>query len=133
MSLSAKTANYLRKTWICTGILNFAWIASTNIMSGIYKSHESSYNNDPIITSGQKGTALLLVTAFSICKSMMYFMAGPIGTYRIGLAYHNKYKTDDPNWTKPVDTLGYDNDRKYLVKPAGHASWFPIRSIKNNE
>ena len=65
----------------------------------------------------------------SLGKSAYFSALGPVGTYRISLAYLNYRKTGDKKWMEVLTDPGssmkpYSNP--YIIKPFGEASWIPL-------
>lgn len=77
--------------------------------------------------------AALLIGSGScaILKTAAFGLAGPIGSYRIGLTFANYYRTNDKKWIKtlyktlPSTKYSY---YPYIMKPIGNASWFIHKS-----
>jgi hypothetical protein len=127
------------RVWKPFGFVNAVVIASTNIPIGMSQAMtELRKQEDPPISIVKRWAlmigggltcmgAIAVMTAF---KTAMFYLGGPIGTYRIGLGLYNHYVTGDQGWLNVLVCLGssaaYENT-PYLVKPMGTASWKPVR------
>lgn len=60
-------------------------------------------------------------------KGSAFGIGGPIGTYRIWLAHHNKKVTGDEKWTNYIYQPSVYFDSKYITYPFGNASWIPLK------
>ena len=131
---------HLKTIFTSFGIMNAAFIGTTNIYTGAkntYSEIRCAVRNQYNV--GDKITPLLLMSfgeifnCVSICaiKSVYFFALGPIGTYRICLAYRNYNLSGNRGYvnvlTCPLGSL-YKNHEFYVIKPFGGTSWLPINS-----
>jgi len=121
----------LRKIYYACGGINMLFIGSTNA----YNSIKIVADTDDRGSNGPASRVIGVVLFSSIfggitfIKSAYFAALGPIGTYRISLAYLNYTRTNDKKWikvlTKPGSSIGsyYES---YIIKPFGTASWIPL-------
>jgi len=121
--------------------LNAVFIGATNIGSGISETIQDTRTvTYPTKYWGRKLwltlleytaclSALGVMTGF---KTFMFYLGGPIGTYRIGLGMYNYAVTKDSKWINVLINPGSSvvpANGPYLVRPVGTASWIPIRRV----
>lgn len=128
----------LGKIFYTCGAVNGLFIGSTNMYNSIkqgyvgicedVKCYDTVFTKNLILIS----SSLVHCGGLSgICfiKSAYFSALGPVGTYRIALAYFNYTKTDDKKWikvlTKPCSSLK-SSYTSYIIKPFGTASWVPL-------
>ena len=118
------------------GVGNAFFIGTTNIFCGIrenYRDLKRTEFPDDVFSKVimLPGFVILDVCGtgiFTTCKSGYFYALGPIGTYRILLAFRNYVVTDDKKWIKTLTHPGSSIDDSYvpyIMKPFGNASWVP--------
>lgn len=138
---NSKRMSYLQKIWAFTGTMNFVYIYVRNTLNAIKMisqeeetKHWKTKQNRPLPNEDNVKHWLSYMKNCLGClcivhiKSLIFYYAGPIGTYRIWLAYYNAYVTNNTKWTDVINkSYPHINDVSYIVKPIGYASWFPIK------
>lgn len=120
--------------WKYTGLTNFAFIASVNWYNMIIKTYKEPFISNPTepidhaINSVAFICKSLSFSAICMAKGFLFGLAGPIGSYRIGLGFYNRKLTGDNGWTQVLCQLSGYKHAKYTTKPFGYASWMPVRN-----
>jgi len=134
MSIGYHISNF----WTRIGIANFAFITSTNSYNSIVKNYNNQLIHKPTEPIDHVANSIMFVLnsiiSVSTCtaKGVIFGLAGPIGTYRIGLSVSNRQLTGDKGWTDVICQLSGYQRTKYTTKPFGDASWLPISDKKSN-
>ncbi len=134
MSIGYHISNF----WTRIGIANFAFVTSTNCYNMMVKNYKDSFTEKPKEPINRVTHSIIFVicsiSISTICmaKGAIFGLAGPIGSYRIGLSMYNGQLTGDKGWTDVICQLSGYLCTKYTTKPFGDASWLPISDIKSN-
>jgi len=124
------------KIFHACGVGNAVFIGATNIFYGIrgdYRFFKKSEISDNVfskiaIIPAQLYISVCGIGIFTTCKSGYFYALGPIGTYRILLAFRNYVATNDKKWIKTLTHPGSclsPSYVPYIIKPFGDASWIP--------
>jgi len=131
INASVKIPTIVASFWETFGIFNAMLIGPTNFGIGL-NGVATDIQKDATQTAANRVVYFLvggtMVGIASYFKTCLYYMAGPIGTYRIGLAVNNAITTTDPMWLSVLVTPGSANKMEslpYIVAPFGNASWKP--------
>ena len=117
------TALFNTSTIFCGNFYNSFGIVRNNFIDNI------NYDNTMHGKVSSVVVSILEIFSFSCfiaAKSLIYGSLGPVGTYRIYLAFHNARKTGDINWYGAIFNIFSGNDIKYckyIIKPFGEANW----------
>jgi hypothetical protein len=125
----------LLRLYLSCGIVNSLFIAPTNFYYSCKMVHKHIIDElrytDNAFDRVMSPIAIGLFESFGngiglSAKTLYFFALGPIGTYRILLAYQMYNKTNDYGWIrvlmKPYSSLYSKNDA-YIMAPFGQASW----------
>ena len=126
------------------GLLNICVIFPPNVYYAIkefdkqikdVQKHNARYG-DPVIIQTLNYVCMGIIafvglSGMAAIKTTAFGLAGPIGTYRIGLAFMNYKRSHKSKWIKtlfkPVPSLS-SSYTPYIMRPFGNASWIPIKN-----
>jgi hypothetical protein len=131
-------AKFLPIGYCGCSLLNGFIVGGTNLVSifAAAKEHKNRFKSkfeasvfENIVDSIETLFIFMCCGFYATTKTGLFAMSGPLGSYRIWLAYHNYRKTDDTGWIDPVVGLGAIFDSKcnnYIMQPFGKTSWKPL-------
>lgn len=128
--------NNIKQLYFGIGICNSLLIFPGNLYNGSkdqiteFKRYWEGSRFERMILPAPFGLISFGMLLMVLSKTTCYALAGPLGTYRILLAHHNRRVTSDVSWTnaiyKPCFSIDFDSE-PYILYPVGQASWLPLR------
>lgn len=123
--------------WSSCGLYNFTRIFISNCSSGHKKLNNNWHKDEARGMSAGHGVIDRSLLFLKMCgivyaKSLTYGVLGPIGTYRIFLAYTNFRVTGDERYFVPINNVvslmsNEESERlsPYILEPRGNMSYIP--------
>jgi hypothetical protein len=99
------------RTWVNLGIANYAVVMGGNMLNGMNRAGHTPDQFPELVKS-------------SAGKAVSFAIMGPVGTYRMLLAYHNSLVTNNSKWTNAIFDPHF-SDPHYMTWPEGEASYVP--------